>query len=49
MAFRVQLDVIETGPEYSVPVVEVGVEPSVVYLMDAPLVVVAMVTDCELE
>jgi TATA-box binding protein (TBP) (component of TFIID and TFIIIB) len=33
-----------TGAEYRVPVVEVGVLPSVVYRIEAPEVVVLMVT-----
>ena len=37
-----------TGPAYSVPTVSLGAEPSVVYLMDAPGVVVVIVTVCAL-
>jgi hypothetical protein len=34
-----------TAEEYRVPAVELGVLPSVVYRIDAPLVVEVMVTD----
>jgi hypothetical protein len=34
------------GPLYSVPPVSLGVLPSVVYRIDAPVVVVPMVTVC---
>jgi hypothetical protein len=45
-AFSVKLLLTGTGLVYNVPVVELGVLPSVVYRIDAPEVVVAMVTDC---
>ena len=38
-----------TGPEYKMPVVEVGALPSVVYRIDAPEVIVLMVTVCGAE
>jgi hypothetical protein len=36
----------DTAPLYNVPAVSLGVLPSVVYRIDAPEVVVLMVTDC---
>jgi hypothetical protein len=46
MARSVAVLLTATGPEYRVPVVEVGAVPSVVYRMEAPAVPLAMVTFC---
>ena len=44
MAFTVEVLLTLTGLEYTVPLDDVGVLPSVVYRMAAPEVVVLMVT-----
>jgi hypothetical protein len=44
MALIVSLTFTDIGPLYNVPAVSLGVLPSVVYRMDAPEVVVLMVT-----
>ena len=36
IAFNVDVLPIDTGPEYKIPTVELGTEPSNVYLIDAP-------------
>jgi len=46
MAFTVCVLATVTGPLYTVPVLGVGVEPSTVYRIDAPEVVVEMATVC---
>ena len=46
MAFTVVFVLSPIGAVYSVPVVALGVLPSVVYRIDAPAVVVLMVTVC---
>jgi len=45
MAFSVFVLVTATGPLYNVPTVWLGVLPSVVYRIEAPDVVVLIVTD----
>jgi hypothetical protein len=46
IAFRVSVAPTDTAPLYNVPAVSLGVLPSVVYRIDAPEVVVLIVTDC---
>ena len=48
MALIVKLVFTNTGEVYNVPMVFVGVDPSVVYLIDAPVVEEVYVTFCEL-
>ena len=45
IARKVVVALMGTGPEYRMPRVDEGVEPSVVYRIDAPAVVVEIVTD----
>jgi hypothetical protein len=45
MAFKVDEELTATGPLYRLPMDDVGVDPSVVYRIDAPPVVVVIVTD----
>src|ERR1700687_2925301 len=48
MALSVSVTLTVTGPLYNVPAVSLGVVPSVVYRIDAPEVVVLIVTVCAL-
>jgi len=45
IARKVVVALMGTAPEYRMPAVDVGVEPSVVYRIDAPAVVEEIVTD----
>ena len=46
MAFSVSVLFTATGELYTFPTLDVGVLPSVVYRIEAPAVVVLIVTDC---
>jgi hypothetical protein len=48
IARTVQDEATVNGPEYWIPVVELGVDPSMVYRIDAPSRVLVIVTCCGL-
>ena len=48
IALTTPLTAIEKEDEYKVPTDELGVLPSILYLIDAPIVALAKTTDCAL-